>query len=91
LVEPEDLGCGWVGDRLLIDRQMFVGTLFHIRAVEVERDDAGNDDDKRNDQLESRGKHQTLLAFREGGGTKDALGDVLVEAPVVEVRDPDAE
>lgn len=63
----------------------------HFLGVEVEGDDTGDDDDEGDEEFHPGGEHDTALALGEGGGAERALGDVLVEAPVVEVGDPYAE
>ncbi len=53
-------------------------------------DDARNHDDQRKDHLHARGEEEAFLRLRKRFGRKSALDDVLVEAPIVDVRDPHA-
>ena len=49
---------------------------------------ARNDHDERDEQLEEGRESQALLRFGQRFGGKCPLDDVLVEAPIVEVGDP---
>ena len=66
------------------------GVTSHLRRAEVECNDARDHDDEGDDELEGCGEHDTLLTVSERARAEDALGDVLVETPIVEVGDPDA-
>ena len=61
------------------------------RVEQVEGHDAGEDDDERDDELQGGGEHDAFLALGERFRAERPLGDVLVEAPVEEVRDPQAD
>ena len=65
--------------------------LLHVRGEEVEGDDPGHDHDEGYQELEEGGENDAALALRERCRPEGALGNVLVEAPVVEVRDPEAD
>ena len=61
-----------------------------IGREKIEGENAGDDDNERNDQFEHRGKNDTLLTFCKGLGTEGSLHDVLIETPVKKVRNPEA-
>ena len=67
------------------------GRGLQIRGEQVEGEDAGNDDDERNQQLQEGGKDDAPLTLGERLRAQGPLGDVLVEAPVEEVGDPQAD
>ena len=62
-----------------------------VVAEEVVGEDARYDDDEGHQQLEEGGEDDAELAFFKALGGQGALHDVLVEAPVEEVGDPEAE
>ena len=51
-------------------------------------DDARNNHDQRKDHFHARGEEKAFLRFSERFRGQSALDDVLVEAPVIHVRDP---
>ena len=59
-----------------------------IMAVEVKTQNPGNHDDEGNDKLQGGCENNSLLSLRQGFGSEGSLHDVLVEAPVKEIRDP---
>ena len=70
---------------------MIADALLHFLMVEVEGDDTGDHNHKGNHQFEETGQDETLLTFGEGCGSENTLGDVLVEPPIVKIRDPDSD
>jgi len=63
----------------------------HLSAVELPCDDAGQDNNKRYQQLQTGCNENAELALFEALCRECPLGDELVYAPVVEVRNPQAE
>ena len=72
-------------------RILHFGLFLQIIAVQVVGQDAGNHHYKRDDELEERGEHNAHLAFRQGLGSQRTLHDVLVQAPVEEVGNPETQ
>ena len=62
-----------------------------IIAVQIVGQNAGYHYHERDDQFEESGEHDAHLAFRQGLGSERTLHDVLVEAPVKKVGNPQAQ
>ena len=85
------LDCGGIF-RLTDFRRIFYFRLFlQVIAVQVIGQDAGDHHHEWDDELEERGEHNAHLTFRQGFGSQRTLHDVLVEAPVKEVGNPQAQ
>ncbi len=64
--------------------------LLEVFAVKVEGNDAGNHNHERNNQLHGRREYDAFLSFLQRSRTQNALGDVLIESPVVKVWNPES-
>ena len=69
---------------------MFESGFIHIRMIEIEGDHTREDDDEGDNQLHKRREDKTLLTFAKALRAKGALNNILVQTPVVEIRDPNA-
>ena len=65
--------------------------LGQVLVVEVIGQDTGDDDHEGDEQLEESREHDTELTLLQALGSEGALHDVLVEAPVEEVGNPETE
>ncbi len=59
--------------------------------IKVVGNNSRKDNDKRNDQFHDRRKNESLLPFGQALRSKGTLNDILVQTPVVKVRDPDSQ
>ena len=75
LLEHVGIGAVLVGDLL---------------GVELKGHDPGKDDNEGHEQLQRGGQHHALLPFGDALGSQGPLGDELVQAPIEELRNPQA-
>ena len=60
-------------------------------SVELKSHYARKDNDERNQQFQPGGEDHSHLSLLQAPGAEGSLHDVLVKAPIIEVRDPDPE